>query len=229
MGSINTEYASKGVAGTGLGLGIAGTALGLLNNNCGCGGGILGNLLGGGNCGNRMGAAELQYVSELQSKVARLESEKYADHVAKETYMQSLADNRTLRDELYAFIKPLADEAANNRVNIATLAAEQKCCCEKQELQAQITAGKINETALALNGKIDTMAATNAGAFNSLNQTIACISGSVDSLTNRVNNITNEIIPLCKVCPQPMQRFNSFVMPTAQAPDCGSCSAATTN
>lgn len=27
------EYASKGVAGAGLGLGIAGTALGLLNNN----------------------------------------------------------------------------------------------------------------------------------------------------------------------------------------------------
>lgn len=35
------DYASKGVAGTGLGLGIAGTALGLLN-------GGLGNILGGG-------------------------------------------------------------------------------------------------------------------------------------------------------------------------------------
>ena len=38
------EFASKGVAGTGLGLGIAGTALGLLNGN----GNILGGLLGGG-------------------------------------------------------------------------------------------------------------------------------------------------------------------------------------
>lgn len=28
------EFASKGVAGSGLGLGIAGTALGLLNNGC---------------------------------------------------------------------------------------------------------------------------------------------------------------------------------------------------
>lgn len=37
----NNDYASKGVAGTGLGLGIAGTALGLLN-------GGLGNLMGGG-------------------------------------------------------------------------------------------------------------------------------------------------------------------------------------
>lgn len=35
------EFASKGVAGSGLGLGIAGTALGLLNNG-GNGGGVLG-------------------------------------------------------------------------------------------------------------------------------------------------------------------------------------------
>ncbi|EPC1859716.1 hypothetical protein ACRXIF_001662 [Campylobacter jejuni] len=36
---MGAPYASKGVAGTGLGLGIAGTALGLLNNsNCGNGG-----------------------------------------------------------------------------------------------------------------------------------------------------------------------------------------------
>lgn len=41
------EFATKGVAGTGLGLGIAGTALGLLNNNGGLGN-ILGGVLGGG-------------------------------------------------------------------------------------------------------------------------------------------------------------------------------------
>ena len=50
------EYASKGVAGTALGLGIAGT-VGLVNQlgNCGgCGnGGLLGGLFGGNNCCNR--------------------------------------------------------------------------------------------------------------------------------------------------------------------------------
>ena len=148
--------------------------------------------------------------------MGRLEAEKYSDQNDKAVYQQTLADNRNLRDELYAFIKPLADEAANNRVKIAQLEADQKCCCEKQELQAQITAGKINETALALNGKIDTMQANYNGAFNSLNQTIACIS-------NTVNNITKTIVPLCAVCPQPMQRFNTFATPTAQAPDCGTC------
>lgn len=36
MGSPTQEFASKGVAGTGLGLGIAGTALGLLSANHKC-------------------------------------------------------------------------------------------------------------------------------------------------------------------------------------------------
>lgn len=49
-GHDKKEYASKGVAGTGLGLGIAGTALWLLSG--GFGGGF-----GGGLFGNRMGAA----------------------------------------------------------------------------------------------------------------------------------------------------------------------------
>lgn len=41
---MENNYANKGVAGAGLGLGIAGTALGLLNGNG------LGNILGGGRC-----------------------------------------------------------------------------------------------------------------------------------------------------------------------------------
>lgn len=44
---MDMNFASKGVAGAGLGLGIAGTALGVLNGN---GGGLLGGLFGGGNC-----------------------------------------------------------------------------------------------------------------------------------------------------------------------------------
>lgn len=49
-GHDKKEYASKGVAGTGLGLGIAGTALWLLSGGLGVG-------LGGGLFGNRAGLA----------------------------------------------------------------------------------------------------------------------------------------------------------------------------
>lgn len=223
------QPASNAKANTGVTLGSIGLGLGVLNamnNNCGCGG-LLGGLFGGNcNCNRGFGLGEVQYVSQLQAENAMLKSENYADKVGKETYMQSLADNRNLRDEMYAYIKPLAEEAANNRVNIATLAAEQKCCCEKQELRDQITAGKINEMGLAINGKIDTMVATNTGAFNSVNQTIQCISNSVENLTNLIGSFTKTIIPRCAVCPEPMPRFNSFTAPTALAPDCGACPTA---
>lgn len=101
------EFASKGVAGSGLGLGIAGTALGLLNNG-GNGGGVLGGLFGNNN----------------QATISALQAENYSDKNAKEVYMQSLTDNRRLRDETFAYLKPLSDEAANNRVELAKLQAD---------------------------------------------------------------------------------------------------------
>ena len=92
------DNASKGVAGTGLGLGIAGTALALLNNN-NCGNGVLGGLFGN-NCHNGFNVAEVQYVSSLQSENAMLKSENYSDKVAKEVYQQTLADNKQLRQDI---------------------------------------------------------------------------------------------------------------------------------
>lgn len=70
MVEVEKEYASKGVAGAGLGLGIAGTALGLLNGNGG-----LGGILGGGNnhCGN--GAYVNRYEAEQAARIAELETE----------------------------------------------------------------------------------------------------------------------------------------------------------
>lgn len=69
------EFASKGVAGAGLGTGIAGLTLGVLN-------GGLGNLLGGG-CGtgwnNSCGCSENHMVNRYElsqeSRISKLESE----------------------------------------------------------------------------------------------------------------------------------------------------------
>lgn len=74
------KYASKGVAGTGLGLGIAGTALGLLAGN----GGL--NLLGN-NCGsgdnvyvNRYEATQNARIAELETEVKLRDSNIYTDN-----------------------------------------------------------------------------------------------------------------------------------------------------
>lgn len=86
------EFASKGVAGAGLGTGIAGLALGVLNSSNN-GNGLLGGLLGGGN---------QNVVSALQAENSMLKAENYSDKNAKEVYAQSLADNRRLRDETFS-------------------------------------------------------------------------------------------------------------------------------
>ena len=67
-----SEYASKGVAGAGLGLGIAGTALGVMN------GGGLGNILGGigwnaGGCHENMPVN--RYEAQQNARIAELETE----------------------------------------------------------------------------------------------------------------------------------------------------------
>lgn len=75
------KYASKGVAGSGLGLGIAGTALGLLNGTGG-----LGGLLNGGNgcCSedhwvNRYEATQQARIAELETEVKLRDANIYTD------------------------------------------------------------------------------------------------------------------------------------------------------
>lgn len=75
------KYASKGVAGAGLGLGIAGTALGLLNGN-----GIGGILGGGNNCNcsenqviNRYELSQASRIAELETEVKLRDANTYTD------------------------------------------------------------------------------------------------------------------------------------------------------
>ena len=193
----NKEYASKGVAGSGLGLGIAGTALGLLNNY-GNGNGLLGGLFGNNN-GNLLQA----HNTALTGQVAELQARVDSQHEITTAYEQTVHDNRQLRNEMYAFIKPLSDEAANNRVEIAKLQAELKCCCEKQELREQIILGKVNEVALTTKNGLDSLTCALNSTNNSLNQ-----------LAATVDSITKTIIPASAICPEVMPRYNSYVAPT---------------
>lgn len=135
------EFASKGVAGTGLGLGIAGLSVGLLNNG---GNGILGGLLGGG-CNSQ--------VSALMSENAMLKAEKYSDHNTAQVYAALRNETQALQDRLFdKYISPISQEIADMRVREARLE------------------GKIGEVGLlanngltALTGQVNCLAATVAG------------------------------------------------------------------
>lgn len=107
-----------------------------------------------------------------------------------------MTDNRRLRDETFAYLKPLADESANNRVELAKLQAELKCCCEKQELREQIVLGKVNELALTTQAKF------------------GCIDGAIANMMGTIGKITDTVVPISAVCPTPMAKYNSWTAPT---------------
>lgn len=153
------EYASKGVAGTGLGLGIAGTALSLLNNN---GGNVLGGLLGGGS--NRM--------SELLAENSMLKSENYSDKVAKEVYAQTVADNNALKEEVFNFIKPISDQVVQNQVDSAVLKAQ----IEKDKEIAKL---QMENCCCQINGKIDMVASTSACGIAQLSNVVSGITKTI--------------------------------------------------
>ena len=87
------EYASRGVAGSGLGLGIAGTALGLLNGGLN---GVLGNGCGNtmarnaccseNNMVNRYELAQESRISKLESEIALRDANIYNDQKLLELY-----------------------------------------------------------------------------------------------------------------------------------------------
>ena len=207
------EFASKGVAGTGLGLGIAGlaTALvapGLLNG--GYNGGGLFNLGGCNNANVAAGGMALNAIAERDAKIAKLEAERHSDTKGVEIYQQTLRDNTTLRDQLFQFINPLATEAAANRERIAVLETQHKCEVAKALLREQLIQSKIDNCCCEMNGKINSVAQTASCGISQLQNAVACIN-------NTLGGITKTIVPKDAICPEYMNRYNSWTAPTTPA------------
>lgn len=153
------EYASRGVANTGLGFGIAGTALGLL------GGGSA--LLNGWNPRYAEGCCSenhvvTRYEAEQSGRIAQLEGELSLKNAEIYTDKKSL--------ELYQYI--------DNRL---------------RGVEGQLAQQAVYN-------------ATNNGLIDCLRNQVAVLQG-----------MTKTVIPDDNICPQPMQRYNSWTAPTAAA------------
>ena len=204
------EFASKGVAGSGLGLGIAGTALGVLNSAA-SGNGLLGGLFGGWGMNNAAGGLALNALAERDAKIAKLEAERHSDTKGVEIYQQTLRDNQTLRDQVFSYLTPLSNEAAANRERIAVLESQHKCEVEKSLLREQLIQAKIDNCCCQMNGKIDSVAQTASCGISQLQNAVACIN-------NTLSGITSTVIPQTAICPPVMPRYNSWTAPTDTAP-----------
>lgn len=141
------EFASKGVAGAGLGLGIAGTALGVMN-------GGLGNLLGGvlnprqvigvdgmaymgGCCSddhfvNRYEAGKDARIAELETEVKLRDANTYTDQKILATYQYIDGQLRDVRDVL------CKQAVHNQKTEDSFILAHQDIAAVKSNLEAQI-------------------------------------------------------------------------------------------
>lgn len=148
------EFASKGVAGAGLGLGIAGTALGVMN-------GGLGNILGGiltprqavvdpgmiagcngyGNWGgccsenqliNRYEAGKDARIAELETEVKLRDANTYTDQKILATYQYVDGQLKGIRDTL------CAQAVHNQRTEDSFVLVNHDLCAVKNDLEAKI-------------------------------------------------------------------------------------------
>lgn len=183
---INKHYEGQGLRGplwTFAGTSIAS----LLKDN-----GLLGGIFGGNGgamaamASQAAGCAVNDKFSTLEAEIAKLKAEKYTD-----------VKDAELRDSLLKnWLKPLADEAASNKVKIATLEADIQKNKEITELQIKL-AEERNRTEHA---KMD---------------------GAIFSLQGQVGELlcmTRRHMPAENVCPLPMPRYNQWsVDPLANA------------
>lgn len=144
------EYASKGVAGTALGIGIGALALSALNGGF-LGGDGNGNGWGGlfnwgrGNYGygrNNSGYYTQSFegkISQLESEIAYLQAENYADKVGTDVY-RTLDNKITANlEKLYGFVIDLDKRTALNAqgLHYENIITNNKidCCCDKTNIK----------------------------------------------------------------------------------------------
>lgn len=178
------SVASAGVGGAALGLGIAGT-VGLLNQFA-RGGGLFGGW-GYNNCdmssiaqgvNQAVATTDTRRIGELESKIAKLESERYTDSIGIELYKEIVATSNKNDDKINANYKELAQFVA---------ALDKQIAVDKQAT---------TDNFAYLNNKIDT---TKNEILCYCNATF--VPGKL-------------VMPLESICPEPMQRYNSWAAPT---------------
>ena len=126
------DVAKKGVANAGLTTGIIGTSLGALNAMGN--GGLLGGLLGGGNCGcsenilvNRYELGQSQEIEALKSQLSLRDSTIYSDQKALELY-------RYIDGKLSEITGILGAQAVQNQATKDSfqLLQERLDCCKRE-------------------------------------------------------------------------------------------------
>jgi hypothetical protein len=173
------EFASKGVAGAGLGLGIAGTALGLLNNS---GSGLFGL---GNNSGNNVVADEL--ASALPFMAGTMVNGGFGRNNGGQCFQEQFVNHYELETQ---------NQLAQKDSEIAMLKADQTTDTKLLELYKYVDT-QFKEIRQENCDRGQAQAVINAQVSDGL----GIATNNIASLSNTINSLTKVVIPNANVCP----------------------------
>lgn len=194
------EFASKGVAGSGLGLGIAGTALGILGNN------TLGGLFGNT---SYVTEKEQHYINEMNKKDAELaqqRSERFAETIGINTYKEAIALSNKNDQKLGDFIEKVNAQSINTASELAVLKANIECLNQKLDYENKATRDQMYSQDNSLRKDIDY---TRRDLEQQINCTYNTLNSKFDCYVPWSKKLSADVI-----CPQPMPKYNSWTAPT---------------
>lgn len=187
MADYQNNYASKGTAGAGLGLGIAGTALGLLGNT-----GLLNGIFGGGN-----------RVSALESELAQQKAERYTDQQTLKSQRETFTEFRAADEKLASVLEKVTSGFLEVGNAVSQMNKEIECLKTTMAKNQEINDLKLKATEDRLSGAIALESERRASG----DQNLYCY-------VNATFVPGNLVMPASKVSPEPMPLYNSWTAPT---------------
>lgn len=210
--NLNTVLGAIGTAGA---LGVAGNWFGGNNGNCG-------NGKNGGNesdCFVRKG--EFNYAQALgasEAKIARLESEKYTDNNILEAYKATVAQFKAADDRISGVVKETTQAFIETGKELAVLKTEVACLKTQMESNFRAMDDKLTYEIKGVYKDIHCCKKEMEGALALESERRACGDKNLYEYVNATFVPGKIVMPLSSICPEPMQRYNSWEAPTAAAP-----------
>lgn len=232
---------SSGVAKAGMVTGI--TSLGILGANLLNNGGLFGGLFGNGNAAAMAGQGAYQAaISAKDAEIGQLKAERYADHVGASTFDRAIQLSNRNDEKINANLKEAYQELVVTRERLATADANFKCLADSvsglkvnvAELNREVADMRVREQQTA--DAIDCLAKSTSMRFDSVYKAIDCAKrecGDAIALEAERRHAADQsircyvdatfvpgrlVMPREAICPEVMQRYNSWVAPTDQAP-----------
>ena len=221
-GSDNGVKVPKGQINLNTVLGAVGTAGAL---------GLAGNWFNGGNGSNYRNGnggcdsdsyvrkGEFNYAQALnasEAKIAKLESEKYTDNNILEAYKATVQQFRASDDKIAGVVKETTQAFIETGKEVAVMQTKIACLETQIDGMNKTINSRIDAEVRFLEKDLHCCKKEMEGALALESERRACGDKNLYEYVNATFVPGKMVMPLDSICPQPMQRYNSWTAPAAE-------------